>query len=93
MSTADFLSYLPYVLGIGAFLAWYWWGLARETWREFRQLYRRRNLSVLDASGMRRRPSVLRFYLGELGPCSRSSRQRGLVRTTELAASGAARDG
>lgn len=74
MATADILGYLPYLLGIGTALVWYWQGIARDAWYEFKYLMRRRGLRVFDGSSQRRHRSPLWRYLGEFGPSSRGGR-------------------
>lgn len=74
MTTADLLGYLPYLLGIGSALAWYWQGVVRDAWTELHYLMRRHGLRALDGTGRSRSP--LWAYLGDWGPGPSSRRGR-----------------
>lgn len=84
MATADLLGYLPYLLGIGSALAWYWQGVVRDAWTELHYLMRRHNLRALD--GVRRSRSPFWTYLGEWGPCPPSGPDRRPARARSVAA-------
>ena len=68
---AEFREYLPYVLVIGAVLAWFIRGLIKDVLKDFHRVRRRRWLRFV-VDGQLRQSSYWRHYIGEIGPCPES---------------------